>query len=179
MGIKLAFLDRDGTLNDDLGYVHRIEDWHFALRAPEALAILQNNGFRLAVVTNQSGISTGRYSLADVDCLHQQVRQLLVPFGVHLDLIAICPHAADGNCECRKPKTGMAIQIESLMDAEIDYPACWTIGDKLSDVEFGHRLGTHTALLQSRYWTPAAMQFAPDIIVASLYDAAQRITQWG
>jgi D-glycero-D-manno-heptose 1,7-bisphosphate phosphatase len=177
VGTKLVFLDRDGTLNVDFGYVHRIEDWQFTPQSPEALAMLQNHGFRLALVTNQSGVTTGRYSLADVDFLHQHIRQLLAMAGVSLNSLAVCPHSAECDCECRKPKTGLIQQIELDVESPIDYHASWTIGDKLSDVEFGHNLGTRTALLLSRYWSPGDLQTMPEIVADSLFHAAQQIVQ--
>ncbi len=195
---KIVFLDRDGTLNVDRGYVYRQEDWEFTDQAPQAISHLQNAGFRIAVVTNQSGVAAGMYSAADVERLHDfmcrslsvagqarkpDVRLLhdfrcreLVDGGAGIDAVAYCPHSPHAACDCRKPRTGLARQIERHLVAPLDYAASWTIGDKLSDVEFGRALGTHTALIRSRYWTAADLNDQPDLIVDSLYDAAMRIT---
>ena len=172
---RVIFLDRDGTLNVDCGYVHRREEWEFTGRAPESVRLFSDVGFRIAVVTNQSGIAAGFYSDADTDLLHAFMCRELTRFGVCIDAVVYCPHDREGGCDCRKPNTGMARQVAQQLEAPIDYAASWTIGDKLSDLEFGVALGTHTALIRSRYWSAADLAIQPDLIVDSLYDAARAI----
>jgi len=121
MARAVIFLDRDGTLNVDKGFVHRAEDWEFTDRAAEALRELREAGYVIALVTNQSGVARGFFTLADVRALHEDVRQRLARQGVTLDAIAICPHAPDDDCECRKPRTGMARQIETQLGEPIPY----------------------------------------------------------
>ena len=89
---RVVFLDRDGTLNEDLGYVHRIADWRFAPQAAEAVRMLRDAGFAVALVSNQAGIARGLFTAAAVDELHTQVRELLVRRGADLDAVAYCPH---------------------------------------------------------------------------------------
>lgn len=172
--IKVAFLDRDGTLNVDNGYVHRPDQWQFVDKAIDGLKNLQNAGFALAIITNQSGIAHGLYTLEDMHTLHDYMKQQLAKAGVHIDAVAFCPHHRTGDCDCRKPKTDMAKQIEATIGA-IYYPASWTIGDKTADLGFGKTLGTHTALIRSEYWNEAELTEKPDIIVHSLYDASLAI----
>jgi len=169
----VAFLDRDGTINVDHGYVHRIQDWEFVGGAIDAICALRQVGFAIAVVSNQAGIAAGRYSVADVDQLHRQVNQLLADADTGIDAWAFCPHAAVEQCGCRKPRTGLAENIERQLGQPIDYARSWTIGDKPSDVEFGQNLGTHTALLTSRYWTSDDLACQPDVVASSLAEAVQ------
>jgi D,D-heptose 1,7-bisphosphate phosphatase len=105
MARAVIFLDRDGTLNVDKGYVHRAEEWEFTDRAPEALRALRAAGYAIALVTNQSGVGRGCFTLDDVRALHEYVQQRLAEDGVSLDAIAVCPHAPDEGCSCRKPRT--------------------------------------------------------------------------
>lgn len=175
MARPVIFLDRDGTLNVDKGFVHQVQDWEFTDRAPEALRDLREAGYALALVTNQSGVGRGYFRLDDVYVLHEYVRQRLADEGVALDAIAVCPHAPDDGCECRKPRTGMARQIETQLGEAIAYERSWVIGDKLSDLEFGRALGTQVALLRSRYWEQKQLQDALVLIGDSLYQVAQAI----
>jgi len=176
---KLIFLDRDGTLNVDHGFVHRIEDWEFTDRAPEAVKKLRDAGYAVALVTNQSGIARGYFMMDDVRRLHHWMQECLAARQTALDAIAICPHSPDGDCLCRKPRTAMAKQVEQALGDTIDYASSWTIGDKLSDLRFGIALGTHTALLRSDYWTPGDLVTSPDIVVESLFEAVEEILRRG
>jgi len=171
----VIFLDRDGTLNVDKGFVHRVADWEFTDRAPDALRELRDAGYALALVTNQSGVGRGYFTLEDVHVLHEYVRQQLAQYGVTLDAIAVCPHAPDDGCECRKPRTGMARQIETQLGEPIAYEQSWIIGDKFSDLEFGRALGTQVCLLRSRYWDEDQLPGASVLITDSLYESAQAI----
>jgi len=171
----VIFLDRDGTLNVDKGFVHRVADWEFTDRAPDALRELRDAGYALALVTNQSGVGRGYFTLDDVHVLHEYVRQRLSEQGVSLDAIAVCPHAPDDGCECRKPRTELARQIETQLGEPIAYERSWAIGDKLSDLEFGRALGTQVCLLRSRYWDEDQLPGASVLITDSLYESAQAI----
>ena len=175
MARAVIFLDRDGTLNVDKGFVHRPEDWQFTDRAPEALRDLRDAHFAIALVTNQSGIGRGHFTLDDVHALHEYVQQRLAEHGVRLDAIAVCPHVPDDGCACRKPRTGLARQIEMQLSEPIAYDRSWVIGDKLSDVEFGRALGAQVALLRSRYWDEDRLRDASALIANSLDESAQAI----
>lgn len=177
MSRKVVFLDRDGTINLDRGYVYRAEDWEFLPQAVEAIARLRQAGYAVAVVTNQSGIAEGYYTLDDVQTLHDWMQQQLAAQNTQVDAIAFCPHNAQDNCQCRKPLGGMAQQIQQQLDCEIDYPASWMVGDKLADIGFGKTLGTRTALLPSRYWTQAELTDPPDLLAESLWQVVEVILQ--
>ena len=144
---KAVFLDRDGTINIERNYLWRISDFVFLPGVPLALKKLQDAGFLLVVVTNQAGIARGYYDFSDVHLLHNHMEQLLQKYGVTLSGIYLCPHHPDGkkghpetkNCNCRKGKPGMLLQ--AAQDLSIDLSRSFMVGDKLSDLEAGHRAG--------------------------------------
>ena len=171
---KVVLLDRDGTINIDHGYVHRIEQWQFMPGAISAMSALIDAGFLLAVVTNQSGIGCGQYAPEDVEQLHSHMNHELSLHDIHVSAIAICPHRADDNCHCRKPATGMFSMIEDSI-GRIDRSASWMVGDKPSDIEFGARLGVRTVLLPSAYWQASGLQVAPTMVCDDLKSAADCI----
>lgn len=175
MSIKVAFLDRDGTINVDYGYIHMIHQWTFTEGAINGLRLLQNSGFALAVVTNQSAVAAGLYSEHDIEELHSYVQAELRRSMTHLDAIAFCPHGANAGCKCRKPNTNLVYKIAEQLGETIDFENSWTIGDKVSDMLFGESLGTRNALIRSTNWRMSDLGRPPNIIVGSLYEAATRI----
>jgi D-glycero-D-manno-heptose 1,7-bisphosphate phosphatase len=143
---RAAFLDRDGVLNVDHGYVFRPQDFEWLPGAVDALRLLQQAGYALVVVTNQSGVARGFYTLTDVEKLHAHLRAELLAQGVRLAAIYACPHHPDGvvpayrvQCNCRKPMPGMIEQ--AAREHGLDLAASCLFGDKLSDVEAGRRAG--------------------------------------
>jgi D-glycero-D-manno-heptose 1,7-bisphosphate phosphatase len=141
-GHKAVFLDRDGVLNIDLGYTYRSKDLKLVKGVTEGLKELLSLGFKLVVVTNQSGVARGLFSLADVDRFHEElIRQIQIEIpGFTFDAIMICPHHPDGcvsefsiRCDCRKP--GIKLISDAARDLNIDLDQSWLIGDKDSDIE--------------------------------------------
>lgn len=178
--LRVVFLDRDGTMIADTGYLHRIEQVDLLPGAVNGLRVLEGMGFALVVATNQSGVARGKFEEDDIRKVHEYLRQILSVESVHLRGLVYCPHHPEGDvpeyaiiCQCRKPATGLARQVESFV-GQIDYPNSWSIGDKPTDVEFGKNLGTKTALIRSRYWSVAPTP-PPDLIVTSLLEAAEKI----
>jgi len=179
---RAVFLDRDGTINVEKNYLWRCEDFEFLTGVPQALARLQGAGFLLVIVTNQSGIARGYYSLADVDRLHNYMKQQLAFFNVTLAAIYFCPHHPDGvdggsytmECSCRKGQPGMLLQAAE--DLNIDLTQSYMIGDKLSDFEAGSRAGCTSILVTSGHHVEQ-----PDIpdscstLFAELSDAVEYI----
>jgi D,D-heptose 1,7-bisphosphate phosphatase len=139
---KAIFLDRDGVLNVDLGYTYRPKDLRLVSGVIEGLKELIPLGYKLVVVTNQSGIARGFFSFADVEDFHKELlRQIQneIP-GFTFDAIMICPHHPDGKipefsiqCHCRKP--GIKLVTDAAQKLNIDLQASWLIGDKDSDIE--------------------------------------------
>lgn len=131
---KCAFLDRDGVINEDLNYVHKIEDFIFCEGIFALLDLLKQKGFLLIVVTNQSGIERGFYTEAQLEALHGYMqKQVESKLGFGFDKIYHCPHLPESHCECRKPRIGM-IQ-SACRDFDIDLSHSLFIGDRLSDME--------------------------------------------
>lgn len=172
---KVIFLDRDGTLNVDHGYVHQIDQWQWTDGAIEALKKLKEAGYALAIITNQSGIAQGMYTEDDMLDLHDHMNDELRLQGVVLDAIAYCPHSrSQTDCDCRKPNIGMAHEIEGVI-GKIDYANSWTIGDKEADLLFGKNAGTKTAIIRSKYWEESKLSQQPDMVVGSLKEMVEKI----
>lgn len=144
--MKALFLDRDGVINIDKGYVHRIEDFEFVAGIFEFCRRAQQHGFTLFVVTNQSGIGRGYYSEADFNRLTDWMLQVLSAEGVHIEQVYFCPHhpvAAAGEylkeCSCRKPKPGMLLQ--AIEQHGINPDQSLMIGDSDTDIVAAERAG--------------------------------------
>lgn len=134
-----VFLDRDGTLNPDPGYISSPEQFELFPGVAAALARLTRAGARLVVVTNQSGIGRGLLAPADLEAIHAKLRRLLLEAGASLDAIYVCPHHPDERCRCRKPETGMVDQ--AVGELGIDLSRSYLIGDHAKDMELAKRVG--------------------------------------
>jgi D-glycero-D-manno-heptose 1,7-bisphosphate phosphatase len=151
---RAVFLDRDGVINVEREYLSRIEDFAFLPRVVPALQRLQAAGWRLVVVTNQSGIARGYYTEADYRRVTQHMEDALARDGVRLDRVLHCPHLPDAavaayrqTCDCRKPAPGMLLQAEQAL--RLDMPASVLIGDKASDIAAGRAAGVGRCWLVS------------------------------
>lgn len=143
---RAAFVDRDGVLNEDHGYVGRIEDFRWLPGAIDALRRLHAAGFALVVITNQSGIARGYYSEGDFERLSAWMRDHLAAHGAPLAAIEHCPHLPDAplaayrrECDCRKPAPGMIVRAARRLD--LDLAASWLFGDKAIDIAAGRAAG--------------------------------------
>ena len=139
---KAAFVDRDGVISADSGFLHRVEDFEFLPRAIEGLQRLQAAGYLLVVITNQSGIARGLYSEEDYLRLTDHMRRLLSAAGVVLSAVEHCPHLPDARiaryrmvCDCRKPLPGMLTRAAAALN--IDMAASILVGDRASDIQAG------------------------------------------
>lgn len=128
---KAVFLDRDGTINVDYGYVYQYDKFVFIDGVIEALKRFQELGYLLIIITNQSGIARGYYTEEDMKLLHKQMCDRLEEEGVHITAVYHCPHLGDA-CDCRKPKTGLFYRAAEEYD--IDMSGSIAIGDKLRDL---------------------------------------------
>lgn len=151
---RAIFLDRDGTLNVDVGYLHRLEDLELFPWTGDALRLLKRAGYLLVVVTNQSGIAQGLIEPGFVETCHAEMRRRLLPAGADLDALYYCQHHPRGSvaglsidCRCRKPLPGM---IEAAVrDLRIDPTRSWVVGDKWLDVDLGHAVGAKSILVRT------------------------------
>lgn len=130
---KTVFLDRDGVINIDHDYVHKIEEFEFVEGVIDACKYLQKQGFQLVVITNQSGIARGYYTMDDFNILSDWMVKEFKKNGVDIASVYLCPHGPKDGCDCRKPKTGMIDQANK--DLGVDIQNSWLIGDKGSDIE--------------------------------------------
>lgn len=146
---RAVFFDRDGTINVEKNYLYRIKDFQFISGVPQALKNLQDAGFLLVMVTNQSGIARGYFTAGDVRLLHEYMCLELKRYQVNIDGIYFCPHHPEDECNCRKGKPGMILQAAD--DLEIDLSRSFMIGDKLSDIEAGTSAGCRSFLITTGY----------------------------
>lgn len=151
-GVPAIFLDRDGTINTDHGYVHEIDDFQFIDGVIEACRTLKQMGFILVVVTNQSGIARGKFSEEQFVRLTEWMDWSLADRGVDLDGIYFCPHHPEAIsdeyrqvCDCRKPQPGMLLQAQQ--ELQIDLAASYMVGDKVEDMQAAAAAGIGTKVL--------------------------------
>lgn len=145
-GRRAVFLDRDDTLCKDVPYCSRPEDLNLLPGAGEAVRRLNDAGFFVVVVTNQSGIARGHLTEKDLTLIHDKMKRDLAAFGARVDGIYHCPHHPDDGCECRKPKPAMVLR--AAKDLGIDLKRSYTVGDRLHDVQMGKAVGTRTVLVR-------------------------------
>ena len=141
---RFVFLDRDGTLVRDTGYPHRREDYELLPCTPAALERLCAAGYRLAIVTNQSGIGRGLFTEADFQSFHELLLRDLAAHGVRVEATYHCPHAPGADCLCRKPAPGLLLRARDELGAQLS--ECWFIGDADRDVAVAARAGCRGAI---------------------------------
>ena len=146
MKAKAVFFDRDGVLNVDVAYLYKIEDLRWIDGAREAVAYLTQLGYKIFIVTNQSGIARGYYTVEQMDELHEYMQREIIAAGGKIEKIYYCPHHPEGSvpeytgvCDCRKPKPGMLLQ--ALAEYDIDKEQSFLVGDSKRDVEAAEAAG--------------------------------------
>lgn len=177
-----VFIDKDGTLIHDVPYNVDPERVRLREDAGEALARLQQNGYRLILVSNQSGIALGLFEPDALDAVWARIAVVLSDHGVVLDAIYHCPHHPDGThpryagpCACRKPEPGLMMQ--AAREHGLDLARSWLIGDILDDIEAGHRAGCRTVLLDvgsETEWRAGPLRTS-DYVAGNLSEAADEI----
>ena len=174
-----VFLDRDGTLIYDPGYLKVAAELKLLAGVGPALARLKGAGARLVVVTNQSGVGRGIVTLKDLEAIHARLQGLLEQEDAALDAIYFCPHHPDDGCRCRKPNVGMVERAVS--ELQLDLRRSYLIGDHARDIQLAHRVGAKAILL-----TPALVdaqsldrlkveQAMPDAVAKSMAEAVDWI----
>ena len=172
---RAVFLDRDGVLMEDSHYVGDVHRVILIPSAPAALKRLQAAGYKLLVVTNQSGVGRGYFTRSHVEQVHAHLDEQFARAGVRIDRYYVCPHHPDDNCACRKPSP------KSLRDAaaefSLDLARCFMIGDRPSDIQTGHNAGAKTILVLTGagQQTLAEDKVNPDHVAADLNAAADWI----
>jgi len=142
---RIIFLDRDGTIIRDTGFLHSPDFVELLPGAGEGLIRLQDLGFRLVIITNQQGIGLGYYTTRDFIAVNQAMLRLLAKYGVRISKIYHCPHSVADGCSCRKPE--VLLFQRALEHYKVAASDCYVLGDSRSDIEAGHRLGSTTVYL--------------------------------
>ena len=181
-----VFLDRDGTLNEEAGYLNHVDRLRLIEGAPQAVALLNRHGLKTIVVSNQSGVARAYFPEELLERIHEKLRMLLEERGARLDAIYYCPHHPSvgdppyrQDCECRKPKLGMIRKAET--EFSVDPRRSYMVGDKLSDVQFGKNAGCRTILVLTGYgkgeweYNRGRIDVAPDYVAPDILDAARWI----
>jgi len=171
---KAAFLDRDGVINRKAPgdqYITNWEEMEIFPGIPEAIARLNDAGFRVIVVTNQRCVAKGLITSAKLEAMHDRMRHYFTQAGARIDAVYYCPHEEEPRCWCRKPQPGML--LDAAHDYDINLPESWIIGDSVIDVEAGRRAGCKTVLLTEK----ASPSVNADLVARSLPDALKRILE--
>lgn len=173
---KAVFLDRDGVINVDKGYVHRVQDFRFIPGSFRALRRLKAAGFLCVLITDQSGIGRGYYSKQDTERVHKHMQRCLARHGALLDEIYYCPHAPEAGCSCRKPKPGLVRQ--ATKEHSIAPAKSYFVGDKRRDIQTGKNARCKTVLvLTGKAGKDPGFDVEPDFIAKDLKEAADLIVK--
>jgi D-glycero-D-manno-heptose 1,7-bisphosphate phosphatase len=180
---RAVFLDRDGTICEEVGYIGEVGQVRLIPGSGEAVRLLNESGFKVIVVTNQAGVARGFFPESRLEEIHAELERQLRASGAQLDAIYYCPHhPTEGSppyvreCECRKPATGLVFRAAE--DLNVDLRSSYMIGDHFSDIECGQRAGAKTVLLLTGHGKEAMGKrqqwpLPPSHIAADLYDAVQ------
>lgn len=168
---KAAFIDRDGVITEDLGFVHKVEDLKFVKNAIEGLRLLKD--FKLFIVTNQSGIGRGYFKFEDFLQYNNRVVEELKKSGIKIEKTYVCPHAPDENCGCRKPKTKFLKEAEKEFNISLE--KSFVIGDRKSDFEMGRNASCRTIHVLTGHGSNSKNDVNPDYFAEDLMDAAKWI----
>ncbi|MCD6307104.1 MAG: HAD family hydrolase [Deltaproteobacteria bacterium] len=179
-----VFMDRDGTINEQMGYINHITRFILLPGSAEAIRLLNSHGFLTIVVSNQSGVARGYFPIDLVHEVHRRLQQFLQQEGAVLDAILFCPHYPNGKvpeysktCACRKPRTGMI--EEACRQFSIDMANSFVVGDRCTDMELAARAGLKGILVRTGYglgdleYVMPNFPYRPFHVADDLLDAAQ------
>jgi D-glycero-D-manno-heptose 1,7-bisphosphate phosphatase len=169
---RVVILDRDGTIVVDKHYLSSPAGLEFLPGAEDGLRWFYGHGYKLVVITNQSGVGRGLFSLQCLEEIHHKFSQMVSSAGARIEKIYFCPHSPDDGCACRKPRIGLLLQAASELGFN---PAeAIVIGDKATDIEFGRRAGATTILIAPKTDAPIGNP-APDFVAGDLSEAARAV----
>jgi D-glycero-D-manno-heptose 1,7-bisphosphate phosphatase len=183
-----VFIDRDGTLSEEVGYINHPSRFRLFPYAASAIKLLNERGWLAVIVTNQAGVARGYFSETMIQTVHDNLQQSLRDEGARVDAIYYCAHhPAVGDppyrqdCDCRKPKPGLVKR--AARDLDIALEQSWMVGDRYSDIELARNAGVHAALVLSGYGRGeyesqrASWQHHPDLVSEDLLAAVTSITE--
>jgi D-glycero-D-manno-heptose 1,7-bisphosphate phosphatase len=181
-----VFIDRDGTISEEVGYVNHPSRFRLFPYSAEAIRILNANDWLAILITNQAGVARGYFSEAVIETIHDELKHSLRNESARLDAIYCCVHHPSVgeppyrlDCDCRKPKTGLIRQ--AAQDFEIDLATSWMVGDRYSDVELARNAGLRSAFVLSGYgrgeweYQRDGWQHRPDLVCENLLEAVKSI----
>lgn len=178
---KAIFLDRDGVINEENGYITKWEDFKILPQVVESIRLLKEQGFLIIVITNQSGIAKGLCTEEDVCSIHQKFNEFLAQYSTSVDGFYFCPHHPNGivkeysiTCHCRKPENGMI--LEAAEELNIDLSSSYLIGDAERDIIAGKQSGLTTLRVMTGH-TIKTGETLPNFLVEDIYEATQMILQ--
>jgi D-glycero-D-manno-heptose 1,7-bisphosphate phosphatase len=171
-----VILDRDGVINIDADeFIKSAAEWLPIDGSLEAIALLNRHGFKVVVITNQSGVARGLYDLATLETIHHKMHQLVSAVGGHIEVVYFCPHGPDSDCNCRKPKPGLFQTFAAK--THVDLGKTFSIGDSLRDIQASIAVGCRPLLVKTGKGQQT-IQNNPQLnvpIFENLYDAATHI----
>jgi histidinol-phosphate phosphatase family protein len=170
---RAVFLDRDGTIARNVNYCSRPQDFELLPDTGKAIRLLNQHGFKVIIITNQSGIARGYFTEETLAKIHDKMRDELAKQGAWVDAIYYCPHHPDDNCQCRKPKPKLALQAAE--DYNIDLDGSFVVGDLPMDIGLGKAIGSRTILIETAPINTESPK--PDIVVSDLLSAAEVIVK--
>ncbi|HUU50471.1 MAG TPA: HAD family hydrolase [Nitrospinota bacterium] len=186
MGVPAVFMDRDGTINDEMGYINHISRFKLLPRSAAAIRLINQNSFKTVIITNQSGVGRGYFPEKLVEEIHDNLKRGLSQEGAHIDGIYYCPHHPflgmgkyKKDCECRKPKIGMIKKAAKELD--IDLSRSYMVGDRGADIQMAKEFGGKGVLVLTGYgkgeyeYLNHTWPKKPDYIAEDLYDAVEWI----
>ena len=184
---RAVFMDRDGTISEEVGYINHPSRFRLFPYASRAIKLLNDNGWLAVVITNQAGVARGYFSEAMVETVHRNFEAELRNEGARVDGIYYCAHHPSvgeppyrQDCDCRKPKPGLINRAAKDLDIELEQS--WMIGDRYSDIELAHNAGVRAALVLSGYgrgeWENQRDEWKhqPELIADDLLNAVASIT---
>ena len=174
MAIKTIFLDRDGVINKEIHYLHKINDLEFVDGIFDVCIHFQNLGYQNIIITNQSGIGRGYYEESDYQKITNWMLSKFNGYGVKILDIFHCPHAPDSNCNCRKPKPGMLLNAKTKYG--IDMKRSWLIGDKETDIQAANNAGINQTILIKSGYIIDELKSNARYIINKVSDSAKIIT---
>lgn len=170
-----VFLDRDGTINEDTGYLHKPEELVIITGAAEAIRRLNSAGIKIVIVSNQSGVGRGYFTDSDVEAVNDKLVDIIGADGAKVDAVYYCNHHPDEDCGCRKPSLGM---LKKASDEHgIDLKLSYVVGDKGSDIELARNAGAKSVLVLTGKGKDESMRLKnpPDFVAEDLASAARWI----
>ncbi|AEH45179.1 histidinol-phosphate phosphatase family protein [Thermodesulfatator indicus DSM 15286] len=178
----VVFLDRDGTINEEVNYLRNPKDFRLLPGVPEAIRLFKKAGFAVLVITNQSGLARGYFSPDTLQAIHQKMLKELSTRGATIDGIYFCPHHPEENCECRKPKPGLI--KKASQELKLDLSRAYVIGDRDTDILLAKNIGAKSVLVLTGYGEQELLQtlpklgIKPDLIAKDLLEAAKKILKY-